>query len=358
MSIISVGSEKWNDEVKFFVSASVPEIKARAEELNVKYESYSQYMNHNGIHRNGSKVCKATSKNDEEFIVNLPKVNIKEYIPQESSGEEEIALLHCSDGHAGKITKSFNKEVYRDRMYKMFESTMRIVNLHRNMYPIKKLHIVSTGDNMQGENPFQGSKIGEAEMGARDQIKKLAIPVWNDVIGSFKQEFEEVEFDGFPGNHGQDKLAPATSNLDISFYDILEAGIGQYDGITINCHEEFADIININGFKFFCFHGDGIPCQQGIPYFSIDRKLKAWYIQYNGFNYALGGHFHKRHSDEIASKFEYFMCGSLVSDDEWVLKKLGISSNPSQWLMGVHPRHGVTWRYPLVVDDKFLPEKV
>jgi hypothetical protein len=232
---------------------------------------------------------------------------------------------------------------------------MTIVNLHRHMYPINKLHIVNTGDNCQGENPFQGSTIGTAEMGSRDQVKKLAAPIWNDVIASFKQEFNEIQFDGFPGNHGHDKLAPPTSSLDLLFYDILQAGIGKYEGVKINSHEEFADIVNINGFRFFCFHGDGIPCQQGVPFFAIDKKLKSWYIQFGGFEYALGGHFHKRHTDEIASKFEYFMCGSLVSDDDWALQKLGISSNPSQWLMGVHPKHGVTWRYPLIVDDKFLP---
>ena len=111
------------------------------------------------------------------------------------------------------------------------------------------------------------------------------------------------------------------------------------------------------GFKFFCFHGDGIPCQAGVPFFALDKKLSKWYMQFGGFNYALGGHFHKRHSDEVSSKFEYFMVSTLVSDDDWALKKLGISSNPSQNLMGVHPHHGVTWRYPLVVDKKFLPEK-
>jgi hypothetical protein len=96
-----------------------------------------------------------------------------------------------------------------------------------------------------------------------------------------------------------------------------------------------------------------MPCQSGVPFFALDKKLKSWYMQYGGFNYAFSGHFHKRHFDEISSKLEYFMCGSLVSDDEWALKKLGISSNPSQWIMGVHPKHGITWRYPLTVDTAF-----
>jgi len=81
-------------------------------------------------------------------------------------------------------------------------------------------------------------------------------------------------------------------------------------------------------------------------------------MQYGGFQYAFGGHFHKRHTDEISSKLEYFMCGSLVSDDDWAINKLGISSNPSQGLYGIHPRYGVTWRYAVQVDKKFLPEKI
>ena len=112
------------------------------------------------------------------------------------------------------------------------------------------------------------------------------------------------------------------------------------------------------GFKFLCTHLDGIPCHQGIPLFAIKRRLDAWFIQFGGFNYALGGHFHKRViGDEMSSRYEFSMVSTLVSDDEWALKKLGISSNPSQSIFGIHPEFGVTWRYPLTVDRAFLPKK-
>ena len=81
-------------------------------------------------------------------------------------------------------------------------------------------------------------------------------------------------------------------------------------------------------------------------------------MQYGGFSYAFGGHFHKRHNDEISSKLEYFMCSTMVSDDDWALKKLGISSNPSQNIYGMHPRMGITWRYGLTIDKKFLAENL
>ena len=114
----------------------------------------------------------------------------------------------------------------------------------------------------------------------------------------------------------------------------------------------------VEGFKCFLTHFDGIPCVQGIPYCGIDRKLKAWYIDTGGFNYAFGGHFHKRSQSEVTRRFEYFMSGSLVSDDEWALKKLGVSASPSAWAMGMNPKRGITWRYALEVDPAWRPPPV
>ena len=294
-----------------------------------------------------------------EPVINLPPVKLREYKPRKvRRGDEEEAVALASDGHADKITNSYNKDVYRTRMGTYFESIMAVIKLHRNMYPINKLHLMMLGDNVQGENPHQGSQVGEITMGARDQTIKLATPMWNDVIGSLKQEFAEVIVECFAGNHGYEKLAPETSREDLRLYDLLKEGIGRQKGITINIHERWCGIVTIMGFKFFCFHGDGIPCQQGVPFFALDKKLKSWHMQFGGFNYALGGHFHKRHSDEISSQLEYFMTGSLVSDDDWALKKLGISSNPSQFIFGVHKVQGVTWRYPLCVDKAFMPKGV
>lgn len=286
-------------------------------------------------------------------IVELPPVKLLDYkAPRVKRGDEEIAILHATDGHADKITKSYNKEIYRKRMVTMFKSVMKIINLHRNMYPIRKLVILNTGDNIQGENPYQGSTVADVSMGARDQVTKLAVPMWNNVLASFRQEFEVVEFHGVPGNHGHDKLSPETSSYDLLLYDILEAGIGKEKGININVHEDWWAIVELLGFLLFMFHGDGIPCQQGVPFFALDKKLKTWHMQFGGFRYAFSGHFHKAHYNEVSSVLEHFMASSLTSDDAWALKKLGISSQPSQGLYGLHPRHGITWRYCVDVEEK------
>lgn len=286
--------------------------------------------------------------------VHLPEIKIKPYKVKvkKRRGDEEIVALHCGDGHAGKITKSFDEDVYLERMDTIFESTMVIVTLHRHMYPIRKLWIPNCGDNIQGENPYQGSKIGSVKMGARDQIAKLALPAWAKLICRFRQEFEEVIFDGFAGNHGYERLAPETSRADLSLYDLLQAKIGDKKGITINIHENFGDIVTQWDWRFFVTHLDGIPSYSGIPYFGIDKALKSWYMQFGGFDYALGGHFHQKELGKEVSAVlpDFLMCSTLVSDDNWALKKLKISSKPSQNIFGIHPRLGITWRYPVKVE--------
>jgi len=355
----------WDALVKRWSETESP---VEREELGKQYgyssvASFDKRFQERGIGRPKLEVGAPTPVNEAQPernpVVNLPPVNLLRFKARRAKrkGDEEIAILHASDGHADKITQSYNKDIYKDRMGKMFEAAMTIVNLHRNIYPIRKLVILNTGDNIQGENPHQGSKAGEISMGVRDQVEKLAAPMWNDVIGSFGQNFAEVEFHGVPGNHGYDQLSAETSRYDLVLYDVLNAGIGKHKGIQINVHEDWYALVRLWDFLFFLFHGDGIPCQQGVPFFALDKKLKSWYMQFGPFNYACGGHFHKRHNDEISSKLEYLMAASLTSDDAWVQKKLGISSNPSQNMYGLHPEQGITWRYALQVDPKFLPDK-
>jgi len=349
-------------EIKFYETANREQLEKRATKLGYKnLQSYQSAM----WHRLGARLKPKTVTPPEEveaehpIVVNLPPVKLRDYKAKKTRrGDEEEAILHASDGHACKITPSYDVDVYNSRMDTLLDATMTIVTLHRNMYPIRKLRTFNTGDNSQGENPYQGSNIGSVKMGARDQTIKVAFPAWVKLIGSLKQNFEEVEVECIPGNHGHDRLAPETSREDLRLYDLLKVYFENTKGVTINIYEGFSAIVNVLGFKCFLFHGDGIPCQQGVPFFALDRKLKSWYMQYGGFNYAFGGHFHKRHSDEISSKLEYFMCGSLASDDEWALKKLGISSNPSQSIYGMHPQMGITWRYGLVVDKDKLPIKL
>ena len=288
-----------------------------------------------------------------EPVINLTIPKLRDYKPRKhKKGDEETMVLHTSDWHRGKITETYNDQVGKDRIGNMFDSAMTILNLHRNLYPINNLVIVDTGDRGQGENPHQGSKLGEVSMGARDQQRRLILPEYVELICAFKQHFATVEVHFLPGNHGHEKLAPETSSHDIYGADLIEQKLDGEKGIRIHSHDNWYAMFDIQGFRCFATHFDGIPCAQGIPYFGIDRKLKAWYIDFGGFNFVFGGHFHKFTHAEVTRRFQYFMSASLVSDDAWALKKLGVSASPGATLLGIHPSHGVTWNYQLDVLQK------
>ncbi len=348
--IPKLNSKEWADEVKFFVDSNQSDRIKKAKKYGMLASSYERRMRERGIH-SGVKEHTVVIETEKDPIVNLPPIQLRNYRAKRTrKGDEEEVGLHIGDGHAGKKTDAFDGGVYRQRMDKVFDSTMTIVTLHRNMYPINTIRVFDTGDNTQGENPYQGSVIGSVEMGARDQTTKIAFPALVKLIGSLKQEFAKVIFEGYPGNHGYNKLTPETSREDLRLYDLLKAYFHDKKGITINIHETFGDIVEVMGFKFFCTHLDGIQSYSGIPLFAIKRRLDAWYIQFGGFDYVLGGHFHFRVGGyEMSSKYEFSMVSTLVSKDEWALKKLGISSHPSQNIFGVHPEQGMTWRYPLNV---------
>ena len=343
-------TKDWGNEVRFFVNSNQSDRVKRAKKYGMLVSSYERRMRERGIHA-GAKEHTVVVETEKDPIVNLPPIELREYTHKEvKRGDEEEAVLHIGDGHAGKKTDAFDGDVYRQRMDRVFDSTMTIATLHRNMYPINRLRIFDTGDNTQGENPFQGSVIGSVEMGARDQTAKLAFPTLVRLIGSLKQEFAEVVFEGYAGNHGYTKATPDTSREDLRLYDLLKAYFHNTKGVTINIHETFGDLVEVMGFKFFCTHMDGIQSYSGIPLFAIKRRLDAWFIQFGGFDYALGGHFHFRVGGyEMSSKYEFSMVSTLVSNDEWALKKLGVSSHPSQNIFGVHPERGMTWSYPLSV---------
>ena len=286
-----------------------------------------------------------------EPIIIAPEI-IKYKPPKPSKRDQETQVIVLGDGHAGRITPSYNPDVYKGRMENVFQSMLTITNLHRHMYPINDLVIIGTGDHVQGENPYQGSKVESVAMGARNQIIQLALPAWLSFILTARENFKTVTLYGVGGNHGRyDRMAPETSNWDLMLYDQLKyalAGKG-YDGITIDTSDDYYQIVRIQGHRFFIFHGDQVRASQGIPLFAQKRRLSDWYIQYRGFRYAVGGHWHFPLDYPMTASYELIQTGTLVSDDSWALARIGISSLPAQYTFGVHEKR-VTWRYPLELE--------
>ena len=270
----------------------------------------------------------------------------------------ETQVVNYGDHHAGEITTSFNADVYRDRVEKITESVIKIKHLHQQMYPITNLVINVLGDMVHGENPKQGAKVESIELGANNQIYKLAIPTLKKSILNFREEYKTITINCVPGNHGKySREAPSSTNWDLILYQSLASELHGIDGIRISLPETFYQLVDIEGWRFILFHGHQVMTYQGIPFAGLKRKVLSWYITLGGFQYALCGHWHEAHNINLSSETELFINGALPSDDPYALEIIGTSSAPKQWTFGVHPEMGVTWRYPLFADTAFLPKR-
>ena len=58
-------------------------------------------------------------------------------------------------------------------------------------------------------------------------------------------------------------------------------------------------------------------------------------------------HFHNINCGVQFSRIMFFSNGSFVTDDVFAEEVLAVASIPSQLLIGVHPKYGVTWRYAI-----------
>lgn len=274
--------------------------------------------------------------------------------PKTTRDEEDIGIV-LTDWHLGKKTETFDITIAQARIAFLLDSIMSIINLHR---PIRKLWVFICGDMVQGENPHQGSKIGEVECSVYEQVHTYAVPIISSFLASLLQGVADVEVVMVAGNHGKyDRIAPDKSNWDNFLYQALAAALVNNKGIALHPPETFFQLVNIRGFRFFIIHGNQVKGAQGIPLFAMRRKMQEWYAYVKGFNYGYCGHFHSFAADQVNSLADYTICPPLVTGDSWALEMVGRASEPKQLCFGVHDKYGRSFEYKLHTDPGHLPVK-
>jgi len=283
-----------------------------------------------------------------------PDFKVKPFSVGKLRRDKEDVALFLADLHLAKVTRSYNLKVAAKRLDNILGKAMRIIELHR---PIGKVFLNLLGDIVQGENIYQGSKIGSTECGAWEQINDYAIPLLSRFSLSLLQVTEEVEITGVWGNHGKyAREGTDKTNWDNFVYKGMGVALANQKKIKVRCPDIFCQLVNIQGFIYFLFHGHQIRTSLGIPSYGLRRKLQFWYAHFGGFHYAIGGHWHTWDSGQINSYADYQICPPLITDDEWGLEIVGSASYPIQLIQGVHPRQGRTWEYKLYADNEFLPK--
>ena len=167
------------------------------------------------------------------------------------------------------------------------------------------------------------------------------------------ESFETVTVYCNRGNHGKHNAAKwsssKTTNWDQVFYHALEAAV-RNDRIEFHLPGlDWKAMFRIQGHGFLAAHGDAIKRYYSLPWYGMTRQAMRWQNAYQSkikLRYFMFGHNHN--SALLRFNNVVIICnGSFITDDPYAEENLGVASVPEQSIMGVHPKHGVSWHYIL-----------
>lgn len=290
-----------------------------------------------------------------ENLESLPPIEMPSlYVPSEPSSEE-IALLLMSDVHIGKKTVSYNPKVFSERLKKLQKAMMSIITAQRSIRPIKKLVIVMNGDIVDAEAVYPSQAVDHIAIPIIDQIFTVGVPELTAFLLYCLANFEEVECICTRGNHGQQNAAKWSSskstNWDFVIYKALEAATANQPRIKWKINtKDWKSIFKIYGYGFLATHGNMIKRYYNSPFYGMTRQAERWSNAYRDklrLDYILYSHFHNLDAGMRHNTMTIFVNGSFTTDDPYAEENIGVTSIPEQLLLGVHPKFGVSWRYPL-----------
>lgn len=172
--------------------------------------------------------------------------------------------------------------------------------------------------------------------------------------------FESVEVHCVSGNHG--RLPDArrvqqkdpTRSWDTVIYLFAKTALeGTSPGVSFEIPDAYIADVRIGPWRFLQYHGHDIKSQLSIPFYGVERFARNMNaltsLQSDPAHGFILGHFHTEASFP-ATGGEILMNGSLIGGNEFSLNGLGKMGRPSQMLVGVHDRHGITHRWNVWAD--------
>lgn len=268
-------------------------------------------------------------------------------------GDEEEMVALVSDLQIGHKSPSTNASIISDRLQNYASRIIKVASLHRKAYPIRKLNVFLLGDIIHNEAVGKTVGLDELEMVLSDQMFKIAVPVLERFLTSLSPHFPAgLNVWTIAGNHGKlSKENADSSNMDNVVYRFLIERLRNFQNIKFNtAFNQFYQMATIMGWKFLLLHGDQIKMTLTLPFYGVTTRAMRLQGAIGKFDYLCMGHFHTANILNWQDS-EIIMNGTFVSDDQWVLQKLGMGTSPKQVLFGVHPKQGITFRYLIKLDS-------
>jgi len=281
----------------------------------------------------------------------------------ENKHEQEAVLMLCCL-HMGEVVSAaetngfgeYNMAVAQARFQSVVDSVIDLVRDHHRGERIRKLWVINLGDNVSGDIHEELSITNE-----RPVITQTLSAAYLLALGirDLAANFECVEMVGLPGNHGRNRKKPmhklkTEDSFDRMTYETVGLLCANIANFTMTIPPAYWVRQVINEVPFVFLHGDNLKAWNQIPFYGMYRmnaNFTTMHAQRGEYFKYLGiGHFHQVGMFP-KSGGELLMTGSLKGPDEYSLDVLQQGSEPEQLFFGVHPKRGVSFRYPINARD-------
>lgn len=274
-----------------------------------------------------------------------------------------VPVLFASDWHFGEIVRGaeigganeYNITIAKARARTMIQTFIRLLKNHIQHTAYPGCVFILGGDMMSGDIHEELVETNEMEM--MPCLLEL-VPVLAWCIEQLADEFGKVFIPCVTGNHGRTSRKPRMkrrnhTNYDWLCYQLLLRFFEKDKRVSFLIPDGPDAYFKIFNTRFLLTHGDQFRGGDGfagpiVPIARGDKRKRARNSQTNrAFDIMVLGHWHTYlHTNETVVN------GSLKGYDEYA-SAMNLSYEVAQqaaWL--VHPEHGCTFRFPVMVQSK------
>ena len=270
----------------------------------------------------------------------------------------EHCVMHLSDGHHDQVVRpdevggleDYNFPVSCARAERYVNTVVEWTQdtlAPKFYFPV--LWVLAYGDYTSGEI----HKACERSY-YRNQFKNcLAIGQLHALMyRDLAAHFEQMNVLYLAGNHGRrtpkkDYLG-AHDNWDYLCGEVARLHCRDLGNVHFSIPDAWSANVSINGVGFNVSHGDDVRSNLGIPWYGMVRRQKGLIALgaaagAQRCRYFCVGHHHAASTLSDVDG-ELLVNGSWVGTDAFAYNSLSGYREPAQWIHGVNPKHGITWR--------------
>ncbi len=277
---------------------------------------------------------------------------------------QEIAVLHLSDIHIGKVTSSYGTAVAADRMKILAHKVIKIIETRRQSAKIEEIRIYLGGDIIEGDGAIFPKQAHLIDSSVLEQATIAAPKIIASTIMQLSECVKKVVIKCVSGNHGRpgskhsaDHPLTCWDRVAYRATKLLLLGNDSPLNQRVEFHENddfyFVDTV-FNKWGNMVVHGH--ECRGGFggyPWYSVGRKAMGWQNSINErWQYLYLGHFHTLASFAVNKNITCFANGCLETDNEYALQNMAAAGQPVQRLNFYNEDYGMISDNPIFIIPK------